>query len=183
MLDVFDGQPAHVRFFVDVAGKVCERLIERFGIVAIAVALPTALQASPSQPAGTGPQLYICTLVAGEAGLKELECGAFVSSDILSQQLGEFRQEGSAKFHARLAVEHVPRLDIPENGGKAPTQDHEQHIAQARKDFNDHKNTLDVFLLLLGAFIGLFALHTGLVDELSRWFYERLDSLIEWLKK
>ncbi|WP_343739606.1 hypothetical protein [Delftia tsuruhatensis] len=183
MLDVFDGQPAHVRFFVDVAGKVCKRLIERFGIFAIAVALPTPLQASPSQPAGTGPQLYICTLVAGEAGLKELECGAFVGSDMLSQQLGEFRQEGSAKFHARLAVEHVSRLDMSKNGGKASAQDHEQNVAQARNGFNDHKNTLDVFWLLLGAFIGLFALHTGLVDELSRWFYERLDSLIEWLKK
>lgn len=183
MLDVFDGKPAHVRLFIGVAGQVRERLIEGLGLVAIAVALPTALQAAPLPSASTGPQLYVCAVVTGEAALEELECGAFVGSDILSQQLGELRQEGSAKFHARLAVEHVPRLDMPENGGKAPAQDHEQHVAQARNGVNDHKNTLNVFWLLLGAFIGLFALHTGLVAELSRWFYERLDSLIEGLKK
>lgn len=183
MLDAFNGQLTRARFLVGVTDQVIERLLGTLRPIAIAVVLPAALQAAPLPTASAGQQFYICTVVTGQAGLQEMECGAPVRVDILPEQLGELGQESSTKFQARLAVEQVPRLDMAKKSGEAPAQDHKQDVAQAGKNFNNHKNALDVFWLVLGAFIGLFALHTGLVDEISDWFNDRLDSLLKRLKK
>lgn len=183
MLDSFNGQFTRARFLVSVTDQVIEQLLRALRPIAIAVVLPATLQAAPLPTASAGQQFYICTVVTGQAALQEMECGPPVRVDILPEQLGELRQESSTKFQARLAVEQVPCLDMAKKSGEAPAQDHKQDVAQAGKNFNDHKNTLDIFWLLLGAFIGLFALHTGLVDELFEKLYDLLDSLAEWFKK
>lgn len=183
MLDAFNGQLPHARLLVTVADQVVERLFGCFRLVAITVVLPASLQAAPLPTASAGPQFYICAVVTGQAGFEEMECGTSIGAGILPEQLGELRQESSSKFQARLAVEHVPRLNLAETGSNTAAQKNQPDVTQAVECVKDHRSGLDIFLLLLGSLVGCWALYAGLVDELFRWLDDLLESLAEWLKK